>query len=119
MSFVPSENHEAKCLSRWLDAQIAAGANIKYSHLPLETLTDMITAVNLIRMGVRRGVPDYLLCINDRVHFIELKRTAGGRVSEEQKAWIAALQRCGVGAHVCKGFREARALVTNLLDVPK
>lgn len=114
--FVPSEDHESVAFVGWLELLIASGAQIKFSHLPLETPCTPIQAKRLQRMGVRRGVPDYLLIINGRLVFIELKRVVGGVVSAPQQAWLEALQSSGVQAFVCNGAREARAVVSNLLD---
>ncbi len=108
--FVPSEDFECKCFSRWLQTQ-----PVKFSHLPLETLTDPISAARNKHLGVHKGVPDYLLIVGGRVVFIEMKRSVGGVVSKQQKEWISALNAAGVGAYVCHGFREARELVSNLL----
>jgi hypothetical protein len=81
----------------------------------LETLTDPISATRNKHLGVHKGVPDYLLIVNNRVVFIEMKRVSGGVVSKQQKEWLADLRAAGVGAHVCCGFQEAKELVTNLL----
>lgn len=114
--FVPSEDHESVAFVGWLELLIASGAQIKFSHLPLETPCTPIQAKRLQRMGVRRGVPDYLLIINGRLVFIELKRLTGGVVSGPQKSWLAAFELAGVQAFVCNGAREAKAVVLNLLD---
>lgn len=73
--------------------------------------------------GVRAGVPD-LLCIVPRpdgtnnLVFIELKRTKGGIVSEEQRDWVAALNLCiGVGAYVAKGADEAIKIIDDLMAI--
>lgn len=114
--FVPSEDHESVAFVGWLELQISEGKAIKFSHLPLETPCTPIQAKRLQRMGVRRGVPDYLLVIKNRLHFIELKRTKGGVVSAPQQSWLDAFAMVGVSAHVCNGAREAKALVSILLD---
>lgn len=114
--FHPSEDFECVHFVKWLELKIAEGAAIRFSHLPLETHTSPIQAKRLQRLGVRRGVPDYLLIIKGRVHFIEMKREKGGRLSPHQIAWIDALNIAGVGAHVCEGASEAKRLVLNLLD---
>lgn len=51
-------------------------------------------AVRFKRMGVKPGVPDLFLPVaRGGWHglFVELKRQHGGRLSEDQKAWIDAL----------------------------
>jgi len=40
--------------------------------------------------------------------YIEMKRTAGGRVSDDQKEWIAYLTgKCGKTCLVCHGAEDA------------
>ena len=61
-------------------------------------------------MGMRKGVPD--LCLPVPMHgyhglFIEMK-AAGGRLSNEQKGWLKALETFGYRAVVCKGWKAAR-----------
>lgn len=115
-AFTPSEDHESVAFVGWLELQIATGKSIKFSHLPLETPCTPIQAKRLQRMGVRRGVPDYLLIINHKLVFIELKRLSGGVVSGPQQAWLDTLHASGVQAFVCNGAREAKLVVSNLLD---
>ena len=114
--FVPSEDHESLAFVGWLELLRAEGKPIRFSHIPNETPTSPIQAKRLQRMGVRRGVPDYVLIIRNRLIFIELKRSEGGVVSGPQKEWIAALNAANVGVYVCNGAREAKQVVSNLLD---
>lgn len=114
--FTPSEDHESVSFVGWLELKIGQGASIKFSHIPNETPTSPIQAKRLQRMGVRRGVPDYVLIVRNKLVFIELKRTVGGRVSPAQQSWLDCLHMAGIDAHVCKGAAEAKALVLNLLD---
>jgi VRR-NUC domain len=115
--FTPSEDHESVSFANWLELKISEGASIeKFSHLPLETHTSPIQAKRLQRMGVRRGVPDYLIVVKNRIVFIELKRAHGGQVSPAQTAWLDALGRAGAVVAVCEGASEAKKLISNLLD---
>ena len=47
--------------------------------------------------------------------YIELKRRSGGRVSDAQRGWIAALNRVGCLAVVCRGWEEAREVILDYL----
>ena len=61
--------------------------------------------------GTSPGVPDLMLPTPRGKHhglFVEMKRTKGGRISAEQKDWIAYLQANGYRAIVCHGFEEAK-----------
>lgn len=60
--------------------------------------------------GVKSGVPDLMLPVPIGIYaglFIELKRVKGGKVSENQKKWIADLNANGYYATVCHGAEEA------------
>lgn len=57
--------------------------------------------------GVSPGFPDFLVVLPSQVIAIELKRRTGGRVSEEQLAWINALSLAGMPAKVCNGADES------------
>lgn len=68
------------------------------------------TAVALKKQGVKRGVPDMCLPVprgGFNGLYIELKRVKGGTVSDEQGAWINALNAQGYRAVVCCGAQEA------------
>lgn len=83
---------------------------------------DRIEAHNLRLQGVRAGVPDMCLPVPRGGYgalYIELKRRKGGRVSEEQRVWIDALNRAGNKAVICKGFDEAKAAIEEYLKGAK
>lgn len=103
---VPSEQFECERLASWLDAN-----GYLFSHLPLSTYTPShaIRAKNT-RMGVRSGVPDYVVLLkNGKTLWLEMKRTKGGRTSKEQLKWIEALNQksCCSAAAVVAGFEQA------------
>jgi len=65
-------------------------------------------------MGVKKGVSDFFFakpCGSKHGLFIELKRTKGGRVSDEQESWIKLARSLGYEAEVCYGCDEAISLV--------
>ncbi|SDE21232.1 VRR-NUC domain-containing protein [Desulfuromonas thiophila] len=70
--------------------------------------------------GLRPGVPDIDLpvrrgeCCGLR---IEMKRKAGGTVSAEQKRFHELLRSQGYRVEVCRGWREAVAVVRDYLGV--
>lgn len=82
-------------------------------------------AQKLRRSGVRAGWPDLTLPSpvrnsNGSVKwcglFIEMKRTEGGTLSEEQKQWLDALNQQGYVAVACKGFEAARYTILTYLS---
>lgn len=115
----PTEAQEQKSLFEW-----AARAKAKYPaldlmyHIPNGGSRNLIEARNLKEQGVKRGVPDICLPVPNALYtalYIELKRPNGGRVSDAQRGWIAALNRAGNRAVVCRGWDEARREIERYL----
>ena len=77
------------------------------------------TAGKLKAEGVRKGVPDMCLPVAyGGFHglYIELK-AQGGRASDEQREWIAALQAQGYRAEVCVGAEAAWRVICEYLGI--
>lgn len=115
----PTEAEEQTALFRW-----AAYNRVKYPeldlmfHIPNGGSRNPIEARHLKEQGVKPGVPDICLPVPNIKHtalYIELKRRKGGRVSEDQRGWIAALNRVGCRAVVCHGWDEAREEIERYL----
>lgn len=118
-SAIPTEAQEQEALFRW-----AAYSRGKYPalellyHIPNEGRRSGLTGYRMKLQGLRRGVPDICLPVPSgrfTALYIELKRRKGGRVSEEQRGWIAALNRVGCRAVVCRGWDEARDVIMDYL----
>jgi len=116
----PLEAAEQMALFRWAAYSLGKYPELGLLHaIPNGGSRDGREAHNLKLQGVKAGVPDiHLPVARGPYHslYIELKRQKGGRVSEEQRAWIAALNRAGNLAVVCNGFEEARQVIENYLD---
>ena len=70
------------------------------------------------QLGVRSGVPDLMLPIPSQGYhgmFIEMK-TKTGRVSENQKRWLSALNGFGYLAVVAYGWEDARCKILDYLQ---
>lgn len=115
----PTEAQEQKALFEW-----AARSRCKYPALdmmyaiPNGGSRNLIEARHLKEQGVKRGVPDICLPVPNALYtalYIELKRPDGGRVSDAQRGWIAALNRAGNRAVVCRGWDEARREIERYL----
>ncbi len=106
----PTEDQEAIAFAEMLRLK-----KLRFSHIVNEAQTKNWGAINKARrMGKAKGVPDYLIVKGRELIFVELKRTKGGVVSEEQKQWIEALNRVeGVRAGICRGAEEAMRFVKN------
>lgn len=79
-------------------------------HIPNETVGGQGWLVRNRQMGVKAGVPDLFYPVPARGYhglFIEMKADKG-RVSEQQKRWIKALETFGYRCVVAHGWEEAR-----------
>lgn len=110
---IPLESYEQSVFVVWLERH-----GIPFFAIPNGGKRDRGEAYNLIRQGLRAGVPD--LCIpraSGTYHglFIEMKRRSGGVISDSQREWIELLRREGYCAVVAKGSDEAIAVVQNYM----
>lgn len=110
------EEIECRALVEYLDIR-----GLKYSHLAQSTFTRSwsVKARNKA-IGVRPGVPDYLIIVKNTCVFIEMKRKKGGVTSKYQKEWIEKLSGCnGVIAMVCAGAEEAISVIQKVEKTSK
>lgn len=115
-----TEHDECVALAAYLDLLQHQGKILAYTHVPNETFTKSWSVKNRNKAeGVNRGFPDYVVVTKDTVLFIEMKRVAGGVVSEEQKNWISALSGKTTASAVCKGFDEAKTEMDRALKISK
>lgn len=116
---VPFEADEQKALFEWRDRMRGKYPALALMYaVPNGGSRNLIEARHLKERGVMAGVPDICLPVPNAFHtalYIELKRRKGGRVSDEQRGWIAALNRVGNLAVVCKGWEEARDVIMEYL----
>lgn len=73
------------------------------------------------QMGMRKGVPDLMLPVPMKGYhglFIELK-TDSGRLSEEQRRWLNALNKFGYLAVMCRGWEQARDEIERYMEGDK
>ena len=68
------------------------------------------------REGLRAGLPDVLVIIpNKGLAFVEMKRTKGGQLRQNQKEWIEELNKLdNVEAFVAKGAHKAIEFIQSL-----
>ena len=116
---VPTEAAEQRALFRWAAYSKATHPELGLMfHVPNGGSRHPYEAHNLREEGVKAGVPDICLPVargGYHALYIELKRVKGGRVSEEQRAWLNALNRAGNLAVVCRGWNEARDVILEYL----
>lgn len=105
----PTEYEEACVLAEYLELMLKTGKIEAYTHLAQETYTkSWVTKMKNKKMGVRPGVPDYIVCTPSKLVFIELKRQKGNKPTGYQRKWVSELNNYeGVTAKVCYGAQEA------------
>lgn len=117
---VPTEAQEQTTLFKWAALMARKWPELRLlHHIPNGGSRNAIEAARLKAQGVKPGVPDiFLPCAKKGFYglYIELKRQKGGRVSEEQKSMIDALRDEGYKVAVCKGWEEAKNVITEYMN---
>jgi len=126
----PTEEYEQKVVIAWAKAHEAYYPRLMLLHASMNgILTNVRFAAKLKSLGRKAGVPDlFLPCsqvIWDEIAelrlkcglFIEMKRTKGGTVSDEQEWWHAALRAQGYEVKVARGATEAIKTIKEYLEI--
>lgn len=116
----PTEAAEQiKCV-QYLDILKLRGNKILYSATAQNTYTKSWNQKAKNKAGgVRKGLPDLIILVNNTLIFIELKRTVKSVTSVEQKQWLKMLNEAKQNAFVCKGFLAAKAVIDSFLLTEK
>ena len=105
-----SESAEQIGFVRWFDG---AFSGVRIFHIPNGGHRAMSVAKKMKDEGVKPGVPD--LYIPAWHIWIEMKRQTGGRLSTDQKDWIAYLEGLGDTVLVAHGARDASVKLLSVL----
>lgn len=129
---VPCEEEECENLFQWAQAMRWRGRPISeyLIHIPngaylgADAKTRAITMGKLKAMGVQPGVYDYIVPVPILPVcpglWLEMKRTKGGEVSDDQKAFKRRMVVMGWRCEVAKGWVEASRIIEEHLGaVPK
>ena len=115
----PTEFVEQTALFKWAWYRSASEpALLSLFSIPNGSRRDAKTGVNLVRTGLKAGVPDICLAVprgGYHALYIELKRRTGGKVSERQQEWIDRLRASGYRVEVCMGASEAIKVIEEYL----
>jgi hypothetical protein len=114
-----TELEEQSDLIWWADQHADPRLSLIYSHLNGVRVSPK-TATEIKQSGGRKGIPDLFLPVPSQNYhglYIELKRTAGGTVSADQRRWIAMLENQGYRAVVCKGAAAAKVVIEQYLGL--
>jgi len=119
MTGCPLEDLEQELVIRWSIGQADTWPELALLYHPANGgKRSKREAAKFKRMGVKPGVPDLHLPIaRGGFHglYVEMKRMDGGRVSSEQKVWLAALHAAGHCVAVCEGHEQAIAVLRDYL----
>ncbi|MDR0819750.1 MAG: VRR-NUC domain-containing protein [Oscillospiraceae bacterium] len=117
--YVPTEAKEQEALADWARLAEQDMPELKLLfHIPMGGFRYKSTAVAMKRQLTKPGVPDLFLPVARCGYnglFVELKRLSGGTISEAQKKWLAALNRQGYLALICRGWVEAAVTIEKYL----
>lgn len=134
---VPKEEDECIWLKQWADIQKWDGRPVSdvLIHVPngaylgADAKTRGITMGKLKAMGVKPGCYDYLIPVPQPLSprtaiivpglWLEMKRTAGGEVSQDQKDFKRLMVRLGWQCEVAKGWIQASRLIEEYLGITK
>lgn len=109
---VPSESDEQQWLFEWAKRQekVYPGLELMY-HIANEGKRSAAGGKSLVEQGLKKGVPDICLPVAKGGYhgmYVELKRTKGGRVGEEQEKWLSELKNQGYHTALCRGWEQAK-----------
>lgn len=119
----PLERDEQRRVVQWCEDR-----GLKFSSIPNSTYTTSHRQKMLNRItGLRPGLPDLLVLIAPHqsrdgrgyMLMVEMKRPRGGKVTEEQRAWIAAINGLGcdqIESVVAHGADEAIEYLSGYLN---
>lgn len=117
-SLIPTEHEEQCAFVEWLETK-----KLMFTAIPNATFTGWSQQRKNKAEGVRPGLPDMLIIVNDHLIWIEMKRRdrkpkRGGKggISDEQWRWIDALNRCeNTQVYVTYGAKEAIEVIEKYL----
>jgi hypothetical protein len=114
----PTEAHEQRTLVQWATLAAVEEPRLRLLMMIPNGAARPGTRGALVAQGLRSGVPDLFLATPVPPYgglWLELKRRSGGRVTPEQREWIARLRAAGYRAEVCRGWEEARHCILDYL----
>lgn len=126
---VPTEFEECRWLFQW--AQATRWKNLKISdvlvHVPngayhgADRKAGAVIARKLREQGLQAGVADYIVPVpiwtrNCPGLWLEMKRTRGGTVSDDQKKFRARMESFGWACEVALGWVQAAAIIQKHLS---
>lgn len=110
---IPLEDQEQEMVCRWLDIK-----KIFYFAVPNGGTRNKLEAIKLKKQGVRAGVSDMVVFVNQKILFIEMKRRDPklSKTSKEQIDFLDKIKEYTyTDGRVCCGYDEAIAFISEYL----
>lgn len=122
-TYKPSEHQEQSALFDWINLYkdkfpqlqnifaVPNGAHLMHGYISFN---------RLLKEGFQKGVPDMFVAVPSQDKhglFIEMKAGAK-KLTKEQMAWFAKLQKYGYAAKKCGSANEAIKLLISYLELP-
>lgn len=120
--FVPKEYDEQVAIFAWAEYAIKRYPDLALLYATLNGVRLPIgLAVKMSKAGLKQGPPDINLDVARGGYFglrVELKRSKGGKLDDEQKKWIGRLLEGGYYAVVAKGATDGIAIIESYVKLP-
>ena len=117
---VPTESAEQQALFAWAEYRKGKWPQLAWMyHIPNEGKRSYARGAQMRREGLKRGVPDVCLPVARGEYsalYIEMKRTRGGRLTEEQRKWAVGLMKMGNLVLRCDGWEQAARAIEAYLE---
>lgn len=116
-----TEHEEQKMLIKWWSMSCTKFGipEVCLFAVPNAAKRSMKIASMLKAEGMRSGIPDLILAVprcGKHGLFIEMKKTKGGRLSDNQEEILAIFSEQGYETQVCRGFESAKTVIETYLD---
>jgi len=113
---IPTEYDDCLVLVDYLELLKKQGRVLNFSHTASETYTTSWKQKTKNKeMGVRKGLPDFVIVTKKAVVFIEMKRIKGGRTSPEQMDWLIAIKKAKGNCEICFGCEDAKTYLNKFI----
>lgn len=114
---IPLETEEQQALFQWVGYQLKQYPELELLyHISNEGRRNPRRAK---AEGIKAGVPDLCLPVprgNNHGAYIEMKRRKGGRITQEQIAWMERLKAQGYAVACCAGWEPAAKFLLDYLN---
>lgn len=104
----PLEHDEQVTVVAYLELLLSQGRILGFTAIPQNMWTkSWMQKRKATQEGVRPGFPDLVIVTPKKVLFLELKRTKGSKVGDEQVVWNLILKDKETSSEICYGAKEA------------